>query len=340
MSLTLHVDGARWLAHLTRTLEQTPGLVPVIKGNGYGFGLERLAAEATALDVDVVAVGEPEEVAAVESAYGGDVLVLAPWQPQLESPPADVRVIRTVSSVDGLAALAGTGARVVVELMTSMRRHGVLVDHLAGLAPLLGGLSFEGVALHLPMGGDHVAEARSLAEAARVHLPLSTLWVSHLSSADVSALAADLPGVQVRLRAGTSLWLGDRGSFRARATILDVHRLARGTTYGYRQRRMLRDGTLLVISGGTSHGIGLEAPRGSKGIAARARSLAIGGLDAAGLALSPFTIAGKKRWYAEPPHMQVSLVLLPAGVTPPAIGDEVDVEVRMTTTHFDRIVGL
>ena len=46
MSLTLHVDGARWRAHLHGTLESMPGLVPVAKGNGYGFGLARLARKA------------------------------------------------------------------------------------------------------------------------------------------------------------------------------------------------------------------------------------------------------------------------------------------------------
>jgi hypothetical protein len=35
--------------------------------------------------------------------------------------------------------------------------------------------------------------------------------------------------------------------------------------------------------------------------------------------------------------MQVSLLFLPASVDPPSIGDEVDVDVRMTTTTFDRI---
>jgi hypothetical protein len=38
--------------------------------------------------------------------------------------------------------------------------------------------------------------------------------------------------------------------------------------------------------------------------------------------------------------MQVSLVLLPGSVPPPPIGAEVAVDVRMTTTSFDRVVGL
>jgi hypothetical protein len=56
------------------------------------------------------------------------------------------------------------------------------------------------------------------------------------------------------------------------------------------------------------------------------------------MALSPFTIAGKQRWFVEPPHMQASMLFLPSSVPPPAIGDEIPVDVRFTTTSFDKIV--
>ena len=46
MSLTLSVDGERWRGHLRGFAEATPGLVPVAKGNGYGFTLGRLARKA------------------------------------------------------------------------------------------------------------------------------------------------------------------------------------------------------------------------------------------------------------------------------------------------------
>ena len=38
MSLSLYVDGDRWRSHLRSVLAPHPTLVPVIKGNGYGFG--------------------------------------------------------------------------------------------------------------------------------------------------------------------------------------------------------------------------------------------------------------------------------------------------------------
>jgi len=72
----------------------------------------------------------------------------------------------------------------------------------------------------------------------------------------------------------------------------------------------------------------------------RAKVLAAGALGAAGLTLSPFTIGGRQRWFAEPPHMQVSLVLVPDDVDVPAIGEEIPVQVRNTTVLFDRVVGL
>ena len=61
-------------------------------------------------------------------------------------------------------------------------------------------------------------------------------------------------------------------------------------------------------------------------------------MTTAGLALSPFSWAGRKRWFAEPPHMQVSLLLLPASVPPPSVGDELALDVRMTITTFDTVL--
>jgi hypothetical protein len=124
----------------------------------------------------------------------------------------------------------------------------------------------------------------------------------------------------------------------ARATVLDVHPVQLGDRVGYRQRRILRTGSVLVVSGGTAHGIGLEAPVAATSSRQRAVSLARGGLDAAGRALSPFVVGGRQRWFVEPPHMQVSMLFLPAGATTPAVGDEVDVRVRHTITTFDRVV--
>ena len=86
------------------------------------------------------------------------------------------------------------------------------------------------------------------------------------------------------------------------------------------------------------HGIGLEAPTGGATLKDRAARIAKGGLDAAGWVRSPYTIDGKQRLFAEPPHMQASMLFLSQGATVPQVGDEVDVRVRFTATTFDETV--
>lgn len=337
MTLTLHVDAPKWRSHLTSVVSANPGIVPVIKGNGYGFGLTRLAREAARLKSDVVAVGTSGEVLIVEAEFGEDILVLSPWHPAYGDIGApDPRVIRTVSHLDALRALAGTQHRVLVELRTGMQRHGLTAGEVAQARTLLASLRFEGWAVHLPLAGHPQAEVDRAARVAEG----STLWVSHLVGERFGHARRRHPEVAFRSRVGTALWLGDRSSFAARATVLDVHTLPRGTAYGYRQRELKRDAQLLVVSGGTAHGIGMEAPKAARGVLARTKVAGIGVLGAAGRNLSPFVVAGSQRWYAEPPHMQVSMILLPADVAAPAIGDEVTVDVRMTTTTFDAVDGL
>ncbi len=168
----------------------------------------------------------------------------------------------------------------------------------------------------------------------------AALWVSHLDDRELGSLRAALPDIALYARIGTRLWLGDRGALQARGTVLAVHMVERGETSGYRQRRAPRAGAVLVVGGGTAHGVALEAP--SPVASARQRAVAAGSgvLEAAGRSLSPFHVGGKQRWFAEPPHMQVSLVRVPQGVPLPQVGDEIDVDVRLTTIHPDRVLGL
>ena len=188
------------------------------------------------------------------------------------------------------------------------------------------------------MTGGNLGEAESWAAALTAsQVDTTTLYVSHLSPAELASLRERRPLLDIRPRIGTSLWLGDLGALSVRATVIDRHQVARGERIGYRQRPMPRDGYLLILAGGTSHGIGLEAPKASAGALQRGKSLARGGLEAAGFALSPFTIDGKQRWFAEPPHMQASMIFLPASAHPPEVGDTVNVAVRFTTASFDAV---
>ena len=81
MPLTLTIDHATWRAHQRAVLADVPGLVPVAKGNGYGFGNALLAAESAELGVDTIAVGVAQEVPEVRAVWAGDIVVLNPWRP-------------------------------------------------------------------------------------------------------------------------------------------------------------------------------------------------------------------------------------------------------------------
>jgi len=337
----LHVHSNRWLDHIRRTVDDTEGIVPVIKGNGYGLGRDLLASEARALDLDLLAVGTYDEVPDALARFDGDVMVLTPWRPFASDVSEDPRVIHTVGRVDDIAELAGRrpGTRVVLEGETSMARHGLDRHELAPAVAALGDLVVEGFAIHLPMAGGNLAEAEEWAAVLETsQLDTTTLFVSHLTAGEIARLRERRPQLRVRPRVGTALWLGDLSALEVRATVLDRHPVVRGERIGYRQRPMPRDGHVLVVAGGTSHGVGLEAPRAVAGAVQRGKSLATGGLAAAGFAMSPFTVAGKQRWFAEPPHMQASMVFLPADVAPPEVGETVPVAVRFTIASFDRIL--
>jgi hypothetical protein len=347
MPLTLHIDTERWRAHLDDVVARYPGIVPVIKGNGYGPGLARLAAEAHRLCRDVVAVGSIDEVPVVASEFGGWIVVLQPHHPAVPEPPLDEevreRIVRVVATPEAAEKSAGSRTPVILEVMTSLRRHGLAHEDLVRAREALDPDQFAGFALHLPLtggrgrdGADEVAECVGRLRESGL-LP-ATVWVSHVSAAGLDRLRAEHPDVDLRPRIGTELWLGDPQALTVTSTVCDVHKVKRGQRYGYRGRRAPWDGSLVVLAGGTAHGLGLQAPRFVRGLRARIALGAEFGLAELNWSRGPFTIGKRRPMLAEPPHMQVSLVLLPAGVDPPEIGSEVPVQVRKTTARPDRVV--
>ena len=342
--LSLYVDDERWWGHLRGVVDAVPGIVPVVKGNGYGFGNPRLAEVSQELGADTVAAGSYDEVEAVSDAFAGSVMVLTPWR-SFEPVRYGPRVVHTVGRVEDLAGVAGGSPdgqrpRVVLELMTSMRRHGFDARGLRAAAAHLADVDVDGFALHLPMShGSHLSEVQRLMnDLVASGIDSRRVYVSHLTDAELTALRSSYGDFELRPRVGTRLWLGDRGALEVRAHILDCHEVERGDVFGYRGRTAPKHGTIVVVSGGTAHGIGLEAPTGGATLKDRAARIAKGGLDAAGFVRSPFTIAGKQRLFAEPPHMQVSMLFVPNGTVIPPVGSEVDVRVRFTVTSFDRTV--
>ena len=346
MGLTLYVDGDRWRAHMKSVASSHPGIVPVAKGNGYGFGIARLARKAAWLGVDTLAVGTYDEVAGAAARFDGSILVLSPWRPFEQRAVFENHVIHTVGRISDLQELSSRDGRprVVLERMTSMLRHGLSARELREAGELVSthdsGVAVEGVAIHLPMTqGSHMSEVeRLMTDVVAAGLPTNRVYVSHLTDTELESLRSSYPDFDLRPRIGTQLWLGDRGALSVKATVLDAHPVERGDVFGYRGRTAPKNGTILIVSGGTAHGIGLEAPPGNSSLKARAAAIAKGGLDAAGFVRSPYNIGGKQRLFAEPPHMQASMLFLPHGAHVPEVGDEVDVRVRFTATSFDQTV--
>ncbi|MFE3288650.1 alanine racemase, partial [Streptomyces sp. NPDC059233] len=189
MALTLYVDTARWRTHQKQVMDQFPGLIPVCKGNGYGFGHERLCEEATRMGADVLAVGTTYEAASIKDLFGGDLLVLTPFRRGEDPVPLPDRVIRSVASLDGVRGLVG--ARVVIECMSSMRRHGISEQDLGQLHAAIEDVRLEGFALHLPLdrpdGSDAVEEVIGWMDRLRAaRLPLHTMFVSHLRAEELA----------------------------------------------------------------------------------------------------------------------------------------------------------
>jgi hypothetical protein len=231
----------------------------------------------------------------------------------------------------------------VIEVMSSMRRHGVTEDDLGKLKLAIDDVRLEGFAIHLPLdradGSDAVEEVFGWMERLRgARLPLHTMLVSHLKPQELIHLQQQFPQTRFRARIGTRLWLGDHEATEYRGAVLDVTRIAKGDRYGYRQQRAAGDGHLVVVAGGTSHGVGLEAPKAVHGVMPRAKGVARAGLATVNRNLAPFVWAGKQRWFAEPPHMQVSILFVPSEVSPPRMGDELVAHLRHTTTQFDRLL--
>jgi hypothetical protein len=309
MTLTLHVDGGAWRARAGATADAHGDVIAVVKGNGYGFGRSRLAAEALTLGLDRLAVGTVHELAGLPSTPVAPV-VLTP------AVGADVALgagaVLTIGSTTHARAAAGHAGPVVVKLASSMQRYGVDPDGLDALlaAAGAGGLAVAGFALHLPLTGDPVPEIEAWLRC----LPAeATLAVSHIDPVALHDLRARHPDHRLPVRLGTALWHGDKQALALRADVIEA-RPARGTTAGYRGRDLPGPGTLVMVGAGTAHGVH-PLPDGR----------------------SPFHFARRRLVLVEPPHMHTSMVWIAADEPVPAVGAEVDVQVPLTHVLPDRV---
>ncbi len=340
MSFNLRVDLASWQRHLDSYHLHHPGLVPVIKGNGYGVGRSRLIEQATRMVVDTIAVGVAAEAKEALTKFTGSVLVLAPWQIHEVAAGSPDRLIRTVSSLPVLQEVAqrNPATPIIVELDSPMHRHGISQGSFEQLGALLPQLNCRGFAVHLPPIGNRLAATQQLLAAlAAATIAPGTLWISHLEGAELTQVRAENPGLNLRPRVGTALWLGNRRSLTARGQVLDAHPITARTAVGYRQRRVSRGGSVIVVSGGTAHGVGLRSPASGRGLIGRLRGLASDLLQSTNHPPSPFSWNGHRLRYADVPHMQVSMLLVPHRISPPPIGHWLDCEVRLTSSSFDQV---
>jgi len=378
MTFALHVDQEKFDTHLHHVIDeyQASGaqIVPVIKGNGYGFGRTLLASQVAKLGLDKLAVGTVWELRQALDDFAGTVLVLQPFDPRDELAidewrealrHAADRILVTVSNPD-ISELTNIGVQhIYLEGITSMRRFGLerneIIELLANtdVRALVRGLS-----IHLPIAEPTVTHFALLEETAHFNERNASGWVleaaswcttymsvaqefdlplhvcvSHLSASDVKVLCANVPGMHVDVRVGTRLWLGAPQALRVTGKVLEIHDMAKGnSTFGYSQSDSRGHKRLVIVSGGTAHGVALAATTTMSSIRKRGVAVAEGLGQALGKVRSPFMYKKKNLLFAEPPHMHASLLWTED--TSLNVGDELECTVRNTTTIFDVVTGL
>ncbi|NNE11038.1 MAG: hypothetical protein HKN41_02210 [Ilumatobacter sp.] len=302
MTIRLTVDRDRWWRHVTDVAESVDGLVPVVKGNGYGFGRANLAIAASRLS-PLIAVGTVHELDHLPDETTPVVLT-----PTLKA-PATTGPVLTVGSVRHVDALRSWGGRVIVKLQSPMRRYGGTIDLVAEAQRA--GLRTVGVAIHPPLAGSDEDRLGFIADQLpRIDQSLD-VWLSHLSPGAFDQLP---DSHRYKLRVGTYLWHGDREAIRLEADVLDLRPVEAGTSAGYRLTVIDRDGTLVMIGAGSAAGV-QPLPGGR----------------------SPFHFGRRRIELLEPPHMHTSMAFVPEGEPCPAVGDWVDLQRPLTMTAADEL---
>ena len=313
MALVLTVNTDSWNRQVDALATSVTGLVPVVKGNGYGFGRDWLATRASDLS-PTIAVGTIFEVSSVPAQCTPVVLT-----PSLDI-PAGLRddAILTVGSMAHIEALASTNKsrQVVIKIRSSMNRYGAAAHDVAALLQQCRttNLQVRGVSIHPPLTGtsaDHVREIENLLSRIDPSLPA---WVSHVDPQDFADLQSRHPERQWFLRLGTSLWHGDKTALALSSDVIETVAVVAGQEVGYHGAEISQNGTLVMVGCGSAHGV---AP------------LADG--------LSPFHFSRQRIQLVELPHMHTSMCFIPGGQPTPVVGDQIDVQRPIITTSVDHI---
>src|SRR5829696_1845970 len=255
MGLRLTVDRSKWHERVRMVATGFPGVIPVVKGNGYGFGRAALFPVAAEIS-DTIAVGTVYEAAGAPDDRR--LIVLTPHVGALpeEMPRRTALTVGSIEHVDALRAQRWRGA-VIVKLESSMHRYGVSAGRLEELtdAVIDAGLDIVEYSLHLPLAGSDEQRSREIEVwLARLddRVPLS---VSHLDETTYAQLRATNPDRVLRIRLGTHLWHGDKRLLHLTADVVDVRRLSAGDVVGYRAAPVPTDGAAVLIAAGSAHGV-------------------------------------------------------------------------------------
>ena len=306
MSLRLTVNEHAFRAHVAHVVGTTPGLIPVVKGNGYGLGrplLVRLVSELLGPE-QAVAVGtvfEAQDIPAPTPVY-----ILTPIG-EFDQVDIPSNAIPTVATERDLAVLQSKGWKspVVVKLASPMQRFGVashdflaLVQHISAA-----GLTIHSCALHLPL---HQSDEEIIAQL-KTWIPLIpncvTVSLSHVSSTQLVEIREAFPTTECEVRLGTALWHGDKSFFSLHTEVLAVHTIKKGNTAGYHSTAAPADGHIVVVAAGTAHGVSPLENRSS-----------------------PFHFQQQRLTLLESPYMHSAMCFVPLGQPCPKIGDAIDVQ--------------
>lgn len=314
MTLRLSVASAPWHDQVVAVAGAYGEMIPVVKGNGYGFGLAVLMPHASALS-PIIAVGSVFEAHLVPSTH--TAMVLTPAGTDLPTSLSSQTVL-TVGARHHVDILhhAGWRGSVVVKLQSSMRRYGVTPDELEPLLKSLdqAGLTQVGWSVHPPIDGTSSAHIADVEQWLSHIDPLHSMYVSHLNPIAVQQLRTAFPEHRIVARVGTALWLGDKTQLQLHTDVLDVHSVTANMTAGYRNVATTQDGALVIVGAGSAHGV---HPVNDQ--------------------LSPFHFQRIRLQLLEPSHMHSSMLFIPADSPCPQVGDLVEVQQSLTRVAVDTI---
>jgi alanine racemase len=318
MTLRLTVESGAWHAHVHSVVASYGDVLPVVKGNGYGFGRAELMPHAHAISRDV-AVGTVHELADVSATQRP--FVLTPVGVGVDSIARRDAVLAITSTHDlGVLKQLGVANPVVIKIESSMHRYGIAANESGNLRKRAEAAGHQVVAwsVHLPLAGSddsHASEATAIASSLASDLPLH---LSHIGAA-VQQVRASIAH-HVVMRTGTHLWLGDKSMVALHADVIAV----RTTTFsaaGYRASKISTGAStrLVMVGCGSSHGVD-----------------ALGDVGALSDSSSPFHFARQRLAMLEPPHMHTTMLSVERDPCPQA-GDWVDVQQPMTRVYPDVI---